>query len=253
MKTIGKNKSSMSFVLNTNESLINAIRRSANEIPIIAIDEVEFHKNDSALYDEILSHRIGLIPIKENRKLNDSENCSCKGKGCNKCQIQVSLKAKGPTTVYSKEIKGDLEVIYDKMPIVILSKDQELQLVGFAKLGKGTKHAKFSPGLIYYRHISNITIKNSEKADKIINNLSDSLINVPKGKIKSGDVFQSYKDLDYIETFIGNDKEVIEVKSGEEIVFLIESWGQLEPKEIFAEAVKVLESNLKEVLKTIKK
>ena len=47
-----------------NEPLANAIRRSVAEIPVLAVDEVEIFKNDSALYDEMIAHRVGLIPLK---------------------------------------------------------------------------------------------------------------------------------------------------------------------------------------------
>ncbi|MBI2629132.1 DNA-directed RNA polymerase subunit D [Candidatus Pacearchaeota archaeon] len=244
------------FVLGTDETLANTIRRSSNEIGIVAIEEVEIHKNDSALYDEILSHRLGLIPLKENRKLNYTEECSCDGKGCNKCQIQLSLKAKGPCMVYSGNFKGDIKIIYEKMPIVLLDKNQELELIAFVRLGKAVTHAKFSPGLVFYRHISDIAVKNADQAEKIFERLKSSILNPPKGKLKNGETYQCSEDMDYIETLIEsteNKNKAIEVKQGKEIVFIIESWGQLEPKEIFSESVKVLESNLKEVLKTIKK
>ncbi len=61
-------------------------------------------------------------------------------------------------------------------------------------------------------------------------------------------------DVDYVESFLGEEKESpVEIKHGEEIVFFIESWGQIENKEIFSEAVKALDKNLKEVLKALKK
>ena len=126
----------------------------------------------------------------------------------------------------------------------------------FVRLGKTVKHAKFSPGLVFYRHISEITVKNADQAEKIFEKLKASILNPPKGKIKNGETYQCSEDVDYIETFIEsaeNKSKLIEVKYGEELVFIIESWGQLEPKEIFTESVKALESNLKEVLKTIKK
>ncbi|MFA6023118.1 MAG: DNA-directed RNA polymerase subunit D [Candidatus Pacearchaeota archaeon] len=248
-----KSKDKLDFIIETNETLANAIRRSANEIPIIAVEEVEIHKNDSALFDEIIAHRIGLIPLREKRKLNEFEKCSCEGKGCNKCQIQISLKAKGPQTVYSGEFKGDVEIIYEKMPITLLDKDQEIELIGFVKLGKAVNHAKFSPGLVYYRNISEIHVKNVEEAEKIISKLKESIINPPKGKVKSGEVYKCTKDLDYIETLLEEGSKAVELKAGEDIVFFIESWGQIEPKEIFNESVKALDKNLKEVLKVIKK
>ncbi|HLD97877.1 MAG TPA: DNA-directed RNA polymerase subunit D [Candidatus Nanoarchaeia archaeon] len=253
MNIVEKKGNRIGFVLNTNESLVNAIRRSVNEIPVVAIDEVEIHKNDSALYDEIISHRLGLIPIKSNRKLEVHDESS-DGKKSLKSELQITLKAKGPCTVYSKDLKGDMEPVYDKIPIVLLTKDQELEILSFARLGVGEKHSKFSPGLVYYRHASEIKIKNADKAQEIINKIKDTLIDSPKGNVKNGDVLKSYMDVDYVESFLGEEKESpVEIKHGEEIVFFIESWGQIENKEIFSEAVKALDKNLKEVLKAPKK
>ena len=58
----------ITFISDLNISLANAIRRSVNEIPILAIDEVDIYKNDSALYDEIVAQRLGLTVLK-NQKL----------------------------------------------------------------------------------------------------------------------------------------------------------------------------------------
>ena len=253
MEAIEKTKEKLSFVSETNESLANAIRRSCNEVLSVAIDEIEISKNDSALYDEIVAHRIGLIPLEESRKLNLTENCTCKGKGCSKCQVQLSVKIKGPKTVYSGDLKGDCKVVYDKMPIVNLEKDQELQLVGFARLGKAKNHAKYSLGLVHFRKISDIEVKNSEEAKETLDKLSDSLVNKPKGNVKVGDKYKSSKDEDYIESLVKENSNSIEVKPGKETVFFIESWGQKDPKEIISESVKVLENNLKEFLKAVKK
>ncbi|MFA5992323.1 MAG: DNA-directed RNA polymerase subunit D [Candidatus Pacearchaeota archaeon] len=247
-----KSKEKMQWIISAGESLANAVRRSANEINVLAIDSVELHRNDSALYDEVIAHRVGLIPLKEKRNLVESEGCSCEGKGCSKCEIHVSLKVKGPCTVYSGDLKGDVEVIEEKMPLVILEKDQELQLIGFARLGKAIKHAKYSPGLVYYRNVSEIKIKNAAEAQEIIDNLDKNLLSAPKAKVKNGDVYECDLDAEKIET-LAKSKEIIEIKPSEKIVFVIESWGQLTPEEIFNEAVKALNKNLKEVLKIAKK
>lgn len=239
----------MEFILETNESLANAIRRSVSEVEVIAIDEVEFHKNDSALYDEILAHRMGLIPLREKRKI---ERVKVGDKPSAKNQAQLSLKLRGPTIVYAKDLKGEAEIIYPGMPITILGKDQELQLVAFARLGKSTNHAKFSPGLVYYRNVYGVKIKNLEKAEKIIEQVKQFLINPPKGRIKNGDVYYFTKDEDFLEN-LTDEKDIIEIFPSDKIVFTVESWGQKTPREIFGEAVKALELELKEIAKKINK
>lgn len=227
-------------VLKTEDHLANAIRRSVGEIPIPAIDSVEIHKNDSALYDEVLAHRIGLVPVKTSRKLNETDKCVCKGKGCPKCQLQLVLKAKGPGIIYSGDIKGDVEIIYDKMPLVILDKEQEIEIICFVQLGKGKSHAKFSPGLVYYRNVSEAHDNLKEIEEK----LKENIIEKGKNSIKLD------CDEDYINAKLGKEVKVSSVE--DEIVFLIESWGQMDTKEIFSMAVEELNNNLEEVVKQIK-
>ena len=135
--------------------LANMLRRiMIAEVPALAIEEVNFIKNDSALYDEIVAHRLGLIPLKTDLSSYElKESCSCKGAGCAKCQLVLSLKAKGPCTVYSSEIQSQdpkVKPVYSNMPITILQKTQKLEFEAVAILGQGKQHAKFSPCLAYY-------------------------------------------------------------------------------------------------------
>ena len=70
METLQNTKEKLVLKIDANEPLANAIRRSISEIPTLAIDEVEIYKNDSALYDEMLSHRLGLIPIRTEKSMS---------------------------------------------------------------------------------------------------------------------------------------------------------------------------------------
>jgi len=243
MKFVEKSKEKIAVVLDIDESLANAIRRSVSEIPTLAIENVTFVKNDSALYDEVIAHRLGLTPLKMEKNMNEFEECSCKGKGCAKCTVQLKLKAVGPCTVYSKVLKGKADVVYDEIPIVILSENQELELIAEARLGKGVEHVKFTPGIAFYRDVVDIDVKDN----------CDCLEACPKHLLKEKGKFKDVYDCDSCELCIEEckreGKECVEIKKTGKIVFFIESFGQLDAKEIFVKAVEAMNKNLKEISK----
>src|SRR3989344_4095163 len=117
------------------ESLANAIRRSVSEVPTLAIDEVEIFSNDSALYDEMISHRIGLIPLKTEKSMSE------------KTKIDFKLSKKGPGMVYAEDLNGGADIIYQKIPITLLGDNSKLELTATATLGTGLQHAKYIPGV----------------------------------------------------------------------------------------------------------
>ena len=137
-------------------SFVNTIRRLCTEsVPVLAVDTVEFSKNDSVLYDEIVAHRIGLVPLKTNVKsFKQREECTCDGKGCNKCTVKIKLAVKG-REVSSKDMKSSgVEIPYD-LPLTKLTEEQELEFVAEAVLGTGKEHAKFIPGLVFHTYDDN--------------------------------------------------------------------------------------------------
>ena len=71
MEEIEKKQNQITFKTEVEESLANAIRRYLNQIPVLAIDELEIIKNGSALYDEVVAHRVGLIPLKMGKGVNE--------------------------------------------------------------------------------------------------------------------------------------------------------------------------------------
>jgi len=253
IKIISKDKEKISFISDVSETLANAIRRSVNEIPVLAIDEVEFFRNDSALYDEVLAHRLGLIPLVTEKTFTDRENCSCKGKGCSKCSVDLKIKICGPCTVYSKDLKGKAEVVYDKIPIVVLNEDRELELVARARLGKGIEHSKFSPGLVYYRNLAKIEVdKSCDECLKCVEACPQKILSIKNKKADSKEVYKCDFCESCAEACKQYGKNAIKIEKDEGIIFFIESWGQIKAEEIFVKAIERINENLKELNKEIK-
>jgi DNA-directed RNA polymerase subunit D len=135
--------------------VLNAFRRTiiAN-IPVMAIEKVRFFKNNSILNDEILAHRLGLVPLKtELKTYNKIEECKCNGEGCGRCTAVLTLDVQGPKTVYSSELKStdpEIKPVYDTIPLIKLADRQEIKLEAEAILGFGRKHMKWQAGLASY-------------------------------------------------------------------------------------------------------
>ena len=132
----------------------NALRRFAiSEVPCMAIDDVVIQQNSSVLYDEILAHRLGLIPLSTDLKgYVLPQDCSCKTDlGCSKCRVLLVLNAVATDevkTIYSGDLRSEDDSVkpyVDNIPIVKLAPDHEIKLEAYAKLGKGRDHAKWQP------------------------------------------------------------------------------------------------------------
>src|SRR6267143_5702626 len=135
-------------------SYANAIRRFClSEVPSMAIDDVVILENSSVLYDEILSHRLGMIPLKTDlERYVLPEKCDCGNPlGCQKCRVLLVLDASAkdkPRTVVSGDLVSedrDISPISASIPIVKLAVGQSVKLEAYARLGRGKEHAKWQP------------------------------------------------------------------------------------------------------------
>ncbi len=238
MEIINKKDDKIIFKAKIDESLANAIRRYVGEIPVLAVDEVEISKNDSPLYDETISHRIGLIPIKTDQEINKKTE----GK------LKLSVKREGE--VYSGELTGNVKVVYDKIPITILTKDQKLELTANIRAGKGDEHARFSPGLMFYRGVAEI-IMDKEFRGEIQKICLGNEIKEKGDKIIVID--DKEKEIcDVCEGICERAKKKSETNYGDELIISIESFGQIDAKDIFKKSIIVLKKDLAEVSKKIK-
>ncbi|PJE81360.1 DNA-directed RNA polymerase subunit D [Candidatus Pacearchaeota archaeon CG10_big_fil_rev_8_21_14_0_10_32_42] len=233
-----ENSNKIVFEVKTNENLANAIRRSVGLIPMMAIDEVEISRNDSPLYDETVAHRLGLIPLEFE-------------KGWKKDTIlKFKLDTKKEGIVYAEDIKGEFKVVYGKIPITLLNSNQELKLKGTTKMGIGREHAKFSPGILFYRDVTEITV-DKEFEKEISNTFPQNEIKTKGNKITLLDDKEK-TILDFCEGLSQKNKKIVESKETGNLLFSIESFGQIAPEEIFRKSIDVLKKELESILKKLK-
>ena len=129
----------------TNFSFANALRRSMiNGVGSLAIDGVTFYENSSAMFDEYIAHRVGLIPIHTPKDYDEKD------------EVVFSLAAEGPGIVLSKDLvstsKG-VVVANGKIPIIKLAEGQTLKIDAKAIFRNALKSSKFQPGLVTYKSV----------------------------------------------------------------------------------------------------
>lgn len=248
IKLINKNKDSSQMSLlfkGVNAGFINTLRRVVLEsVPTLAIEDIVFKKNDSILYDEVVANRLGLVPIVTDLKSYVlPELCDCQGEGCAQCSVQFSIEKVGPGTVYSGDLKfvdPSIKSVYDNIPIVKLTEGQELIAEGKAVLGKGIEHVKWSPGHCFHRNVPEIKITGDVKdPEAIVDKCPGDIFKVKSGKLVVNDDNLVNYNLAYLNDELG-DEIKISLKE-DEFVFEIETWKQLQVKEILTQAFKEMD------------
>jgi DNA-directed RNA polymerase subunit D len=253
--SLEKGKEKCSFLIkDVTASFANELRRvMVEDVPVMAIEEVEFKENDSILYDEIVAHRLGLLPLTTDLKSYDiPSECSCKGALCAKCSVKLSLKEKGPCIICASDIKSKDSAIKPAFPdmiIVNLLKDQKLEFVATAILGTGKEHAKFSSSLVHFTYKPILTVNNksdliAQFREKYPPQIFDDKGNIQKEKINTPNL---------VDAVDGICEDIIKVEyKDDEFIFYIESFGQLSCKEIATKAAEILLEKLEDFSEKIK-
>lgn len=131
----------------------NALRRIClNGLPVFAIDSVDIVENTSVLADEGLAHRLGLVPLTTpEHSYNMADECDCdRDAGCSNCRVMLILDSgKSPevftlTTERLTTEDTDVRPISDDIPLVELAPAQRVVVECYARLGRGTEHAKWN-------------------------------------------------------------------------------------------------------------
>jgi DNA-directed RNA polymerase subunit D len=163
----------------------------------------------------------------------------------------MKLKTDKEGYVYSGNMKGDFEVIYDKMPITLLNKNQEFEIKATVKAGKGVEHAKFSPGIMFYRNLFDVKV-DKDCPEEVIKLCPKKVFVLDKNKV----VAENPERCDMCEVCTDycrkHKNESIKITSNSELVVTIESFGQITPKEMFEKSIDALKKDLNEVAKKLK-
>jgi len=234
------------LISDTDASQVNAIRRALiADVPKLAITRVDFSQgvtqdnkgevveSVNVLPDEVLAHRLAMIPIPTN--LNEGlvfpdtcENCKDvveKDKGCPMCQVLYTLSARGPSadseeefkTVYARDITTISDPVFDireehkDIPLTVLAKGQFLEFYAFAVLGRGRDHAKWSPVAAVGFRPQCIAVLDKPKKAEILFNLG---LTTSDGKAIDAKLFGKDKKVTNINHVIDLEKALHQVGPG---------------------------------------
>lgn len=259
--TLEKDEDVFKFILKgVDVSFANALRRiMLAEVPTMAIEDVVILENTSILYDEIIAHRLGLIPLTTDLDhYSMPEECRCGGVGCPNCQARLTLDVEAEEdvmVVYSGNLKPDdpkVKPVKDKVPIVKMSKGQRLTLEAYAQIGLGKTHAKWQPAsCCVYRYMARIDVdlRKCRFCGKCAESCPKRILGIHEGRFiinnpTACDLCRSCKDVcEFGAIEIGWD--------GSSFIFTVEPTGTLPAEVILEKATEVLERKAEEFIKNL--
>lgn len=242
-----------------NVPFINALRRICMvEVPTMAIEEVEIYKNDSRIFDEVLAHRLGLVPLKTDlESIIPHDECDCESH-CPRCSVSLLLKEKGPKTVYSGDLTSQdpkIVPVHDTIPLLKLRDDQEVELEAIAQLGTGLEHAKWQPiTSSAYKYYPVITV-DPEKCEACAKCAEECPRGVLEFDEKENKVLVvDPENCNMCKTCM-KDCEVGAVTVDgleDKFIFTIETDGSLKPEEVISKACDILADKSEKIIKFTK-
>ena len=279
------------LIEDTDASQVNALRRAIMaDVPKMAISKVmftlgvnqdnnrgEIFESVNALPDEVIAHRLAMIPIPtqpdEGMAFPDAcENCmdlAEEDKGCPMCQVLYTLNVQGPSADSDEPYRvvraGDLTNVSDPVfdiseemqtiPITYLAQGQFLEFIAFATLGRGRDHAKWSAAsAVTFQPLYEAELKKPKKASVLF----DLDLKTSDGRSIDAKLFTNKKCSD-VSTVLDIEKALHQVGHGTgrdgdfdeaivlnkvegSYVFSFETDGSLAPQAVFNLAIEELKS-----------
>ncbi len=261
-----------------NYSFVNSIRRSLiSMVPCLAIHEVDFHmgslgsyvdeENDeereyesiSAMFNEIISHRIGMLPIPTDEKTVEAFANSIDDDS-KQPDIMYSLHKQGPCTVYSGDLEpvsGDESLVIpeSKVPLVKLGEGQAILVYAKAIMGNAKKHAKWQCAVAprFYQAPA-LTVSSGRGSKTVLETVGKSKFK-KKGKNQIiDDPVEAHEALRKLEKLWNNQdaQDSIEVTTKKDhFIFEFETNGAMKAKLALEQALKALDKQCKELVSSI--
>jgi len=234
---------------------VNALRRICMvEVPTMAIEEVYLYKNDSRIFDEVLAHRLGLVPLKTDlESIIPHDECDCEDH-CPRCSVSLLLKEKGPKTVYSGDLTSQdpkVAPVHDTIPLLKLRGEEEVELEAIAQLGTGLEHAKWQPTTSStYKYYPLITI-DTEKCEACAKCATEC----PRGVLEFDEkenkiLVVDPENCNMCKTCVKDcEMGAITVEGQEDkFIFKIETDGSLKPEEVISTACDILAGKSQKII-----
>ncbi|XP_026273622.1 DNA-directed RNA polymerases I and III subunit RPAC1 [Frankliniella occidentalis] len=274
------NKTEMEFdLIGVHAAIANAFRRVLlSEVPSMAIEKVKIFNNTSLIQDEVLAHRLGLIPLRADPRMFEYKaDPTADPTEQDTLEFELKIKCKWNSSshkdathpddlyrnhnVYSKHLKwmpigGQADIfkpdqvgpVFEDILINKMRPGHEMDLRLLAVKGLGKDHAKFSPvATASYRLLPEITLTKDvegEMAERLQKCFSPGVIDVEdnghgRKKAKVKDArYDSCSRNVFRYDDLKDSVKMARVK--DHYIFTIESVGALPPDVLFIEALKVL-------------
>lgn len=274
-------------------AMANTLRRiMIAEVPTMAIEHVFIVNNTSIIQDEVLAHRMGLIPLAVDSRMFEYKAVDEAATERNTIVMKLNVECRKlpdgtieNEKVYSSqlvwlpegtempeetgaavfgtsqaELLEAVRPVHDDILIAKLRPGQAIELECHCIKGVGEEHAKWSPvATTWYRLVPEVVLLTEPPAELALELAAElpGLIRVaPGGAVEVDDARRYPKLLEMVRRMSGEPQWMPYIqlrKCKDHFIFTIESTGAWRPHELFKEAVDRIVSKCDKVLEGLAK